>query len=160
MFNYWVYAVVYMFISIIIGQFFIEDDLKLVYYMVSFLLYISLSNIYVSTKYYITLRNIPGIKGDRGDPGTEGQDGSNGVCIMSNKCGIVNCRKLIIDELTQKFPQYKTIRKKLSSNIELTLSQKTQLQKINTYIDILIPKCENYEHGLEQFKQIISKTIS
>ena len=40
MFNYWVYAVVYMFISIIIGQFFIEDDIKLVYYMISFLLYI------------------------------------------------------------------------------------------------------------------------
>ena len=160
MFNYWVYAVLYVFFSIIIGQFFIEQDLKLIYFMVMFLLYISLTNIYTSTKYYIKLRNLRGIKGDRGDPGDSGQKGSNGVCIMSNKCGLINCRKLIIDELKTRLPAYKAIRKKIHNNEELNGGDKLILEKVNSYIDILSPQCEQYEGGPEQFKVIIKDTIN
>ena len=159
-FNYWVYAVLYVFFSLIIGQFFIEDDIKLIYYMVMFLLYISLTNIYTSTKYYIKLRNTPGIKGDRGDPGLTGSAGSDGVCVMSNACGIVNCRKLIIDTLTKKIPDYKKIRRKQSSNIELNSNDKKKLEKINYYIDILLPKCETYDKGATEFVTIIENTIT
>ena len=156
--NYWVYAVFYTFITLIVGQFFIEENLKLVYYMVMFLLYISLTNIYVSAKYYIKLRNTPGIKGERGDPGPQGQSGSNGVCMMANNCNIANCRKLIVDELKKAFIDYKTIRRKLKKNIELNTKEKSQLKKINTYIDILIPQCEKSENA-RAFSEKIKDTI-
>ncbi len=157
--NYWVYAVLYIFFTIIIGQFYIEDDLKLLYYLVSFLLYICLTNVYTTVKYYIKLRNTPGVRGDRGDPGESGIKGSDGVCIMSNNCGIVNCRKLIIDKLTERIKGYKNIRKKLKTNVELNNTEKKIQKKVNNYIDILLPQCESSDKEADEFVKIIDKTL-
>jgi len=113
--------------------------------------------------YYIKMRNNPGIKGERGAPGISGQKGSDGVCSMAKNCGISNCRKLIIDTIADKFPEYKIIIKNQNNNIELNSKEKKQLKYINTYIDILIPQCETYDsdgNTIQQFKDVITKTIS
>lgn len=156
---YWLYSVLYIFLTIIISSLIIEQNLKLIFFLIMFLLYISIYNIFITFEYYIKLRNNPGIKGDRGDPGEPGQDGNNGVCTMAKGCGIANCRKLIVDELSNTFPEYKNIRKKISKSIELSPNEKKQLRQINTYIDILIPQCEQAD-DVASFKTIISNTIS
>ncbi len=156
---YWLYSVLYIFLTIIISSLIIEQNLKLIFFLIMFLLYISIYNIFITFDYYIKLRNNPGIKGDRGNPGDSGQNGNNGVCTMAKGCGIANCRKLIVDELSNTFPEYKNIRKKISKSIELSHNEKKQLRQINTYIDILIPQCEQAD-DVASFKTIISNTIS
>ena len=159
---YW-YSIFYFFISIIIGQLISDQNVKVIFYAVMFLLYISCYNIYITFNYYIKLRNNPGIKGDRGDPGDPGQRGSNGVCSMAKSCGITNCRKMIVETLKDKISEYKVILKKQKENIELSKKEKKILKQINVYIDILIPKCETFNdtnNPISNFKKIIDKTIS
>lgn len=158
---YW-YSIFYIFFTIIIGQLLVDPNLRIIFFLIMFLLYISCYNIYVTLKYYVKLRNNPGIKGERGDPGTSGQKGSDGVCSMAKNCGISNCRKLIKDTIANKFPEYKVIIKKQNKNIELNTKEKKQLQHINSYIDILIPQCETFdsENAINDFKLVIAKTIS
>lgn len=157
--NYWVYAVFYTFITIILGELIIEQDLKLMYYMVMFLLYICLTNIYVTFNYYVKLRNTKGIKGDRGDPGPQGQDGNNGVCVMAKNCSIANCRNLVIRELEKQLNDYKVIREKQRKQLKLNGTQKKQLRQINTYIDILVQQCESGDKGVDSFRKIIKTKL-
>ena len=161
---YWIYALFYMFLTFILGQLFIEENLKLLFFLVMFLLYVSLNNIYFSTKYYMKLRNTPGIKGERGDPGRQGQDGSNGVCTIAKDCGIANCRMLIGEYLQDKFTEYKTIIKKIDTNQALDSGQKKIYSHMNSYIDMLVPQCESFETSsgndkITEFKKIIDNTI-
>ena len=160
---YW-YSIFYVFFTIIIGQLIADKNVKVVYFAVMFLLYISCYNIYITFKYYVKLRNNPGIKGDRGDPGDPGQKGSDGVCSMAKNCGISNCRKLIKDTIASTFPEYKVILNKQSKNLELNSKEKKQLRHINTYIDILIPQCEVFDPDgndpIEEFRKIIKNTIT
>jgi hypothetical protein len=160
---YW-YSIFYIFLTIIIGQLLIDQKLKIIFFLVMFLLYVSCYNIYITFQYYIKLRNNPGIKGDRGDPGGRGTLGSDGVCSMAKNCGISNCRKLITDTISDKIPDYNVIRKKQRKNIELNSKEKKQLGHINQYIDILIPQCESYNsttgNSIDEFKNIVKKTIS
>ena len=44
-------------------------------------------------------------------------------------------------------------------NLELSSNEKKQLRQINTYIDILIPQCEQAE-SISSFRRVISNTIS
>lgn len=163
---YWVFMTLYVFLTIIMAQFLIDEqkELKILFYMIMLLLFISFNNIYFSIKYYIKLRTNKGIKGDTGDPGDSGQDGSNGVCIMSKGCGIINCRKLINDELLKRFPDYKKIKEQVDNNIKLNDFDQKIYNKLNNYINILIPKCENYESeesgdSINEFRKIIEKTL-
>ena len=64
--------------------------------------------------------------------------------VRPKGCGIAHCRRLIVDELQKIFPEYIKKRKLLKS---FKLKEKTE-PKINRYIDILIPKCENYESSV------------
>lgn len=166
--NFWTwFSIIYVFLAVTIAQLFIDENLRLVFLMIMFLLYVSLYNVYFSIKYYIKIRNEPGIKGDRGDPGVPGQDGTDGVCAMAKSCGIASCRKLIVDELKTIFPEYIDIRKKLQNSEELNPLEKKQNRQINTYIDILIPQCENFEKitdstgdaTVDSFRKIIKSTI-
>lgn len=160
---YW-YSIFYVFFTIIIGQLITDKNIKAVFFGVMFLLYISCYNIFITFKYYVKLRNNPGIKGDRGDPGDSGQKGSDGVCSMAKNCGISNCRKLIKDTIADTFPEYKVILNKQSKNLELNTKEKKQLRHINTYIDILIPQCEVFDPDssdpIEEFRRIIKNTIT
>ena len=166
--NFWTwFSIFYVFAAVTIAQLFIDENLRLVFLMIMFLLYVSLYNVYFSIKYYIKIRNEPGIKGDRGDPGGSGQEGTDGVCAMAKSCGIASCRKLIVDELKTIFPEYIDIRKKLQKSEELNPLEKKQNRQINTYIDILIPQCENFEKSsdgtddttVDSFREIINSTI-
>ena len=163
--NFWTwFSIFYVFAAVTIAQLFIDENLRLVFLMIMFLLYVSLYNVYFSIKYYIKIRNEPGIKGDRGDPGGSGQEGTDGVCAMAKSCGIASCRKLIVDELKTILPEYIDIRKKLQKSEELNPLEKKQNRQINTYIDILIPQCENFENSsdgttVDSFREIIKSTI-
>ena len=164
--NYWIFATFYTFITIIISQLVISPNIRLVFYLAMTLLFVSLNNIFFSVLYYIKLRNSKGIKGDRGDPGQGGQDGSNGVCLMSKNCGIVNCRELIVEELEKHFPEYVTINEKINTNLELDDTENSKKKKMEDYINILLPKCNNYDiddsnelNDLDGFIDIINATI-
>lgn len=158
--NTWTwFSLFYLFIVITISLLFIEEKLRVVFMLIMFLLYVSIYNIHFNIKYYIKIRNEPGIKGDRGNMGGQGPGGSDGVCTMAKSCGIASCRKLIVDELKKIFPEYKVIRTKLSQQNELNSREKRQLKQINTYIDILIPKCENFQEGVTKFKEIIKNSL-
>ena len=76
-------ALTIVFLSIIINKFIVDPQLQYIYWLVVFLLFVSVSNIYMTMYYYVKLRNEPGIKGERGDPGEKGQVGSNGVCEIN-----------------------------------------------------------------------------
>ena len=158
---YWIYAIIYIFLTIIVGQLVIEQNLKLIYYLIMLLLYISFNNIYFSIIYYIKLRNHKGIKGDRGLPGLTGEPGSNGTCVMSTTCGVANCRGLIEDTLAAHFSEYKKIQEKIKENVKLDRKEEKILSHMNKYISILMPKCESYdeENAVEAFKLIIEDTI-
>jgi hypothetical protein len=156
------FSLVYVFFAVTISYLFIEENLRLVFMLIMLLLYVSIYNVYFSIKYYYRIRNEPGMKGDRGDPGQSGQGGSDGVCAMAKSCGIANCRKLIIDEMKREFPEYALIRQKLAKNEQLNKNESRQNKQINSYIDMLIPKCENFEANgdtLDEFREIIRKTI-
>lgn len=159
---YWVFTTLYTFLSIIIGQIVIEQNLRILYYLTMLLLFVSLNNVYYSGIYYIKLRNHRGIKGDRGEPGDPGQDGTDGVCLMSATCGIVNCRNMITDELENKYLDYKNINRKVSDNLKLDANETEIKSTMDKYINILIPQCEKYDssNGIDDFKTIIAKTIA
>jgi len=164
--DYWTwFSIIYVFAAVTISQLFVEEKLRLIFMLIMLLLYVSIYNVYFSIRYYKKIRNEPGIKGDRGDPGDPGQKGSDGVCAMAKGCGIANCRKLIVDELKVRFPEYALIRDKLNKNKELNSKEKKQNRQINSYIDILVPKCELFEakdpgNTIKEFTKIIEKTIA
>ena len=149
----------YFFLAIIVSQFIVDKNIKIAYWLMLFLLHISLSNIYMSTYFYIKLRETPGIKGQRGDPGEMGSNGSNGVCVVSPSCGIANCRDLIDKELVKQVPEYGTIRNKISGSIMLTDDEKRILSKLNDFIDILIPVCESGKMTKSEFVSHIKNSL-
>jgi len=149
----------YFFLAIIVSQFIADRNIKIAYWLMLFLLHISLSNIYMSTYFYIKLRETPGIKGERGDPGEMGSNGSNGVCVVSPSCGIANCRDLIDKEMVKQVPEYGTIRNKISGSIMLTDDEKRILSKLNDFIDILIPVCESGKMTKSEFVSHIKNSL-
>ena len=149
----------YFFLAIIVSQFIEDRNIKIAYWLMLFLLHISLSNIYMSTYFYIKLRETPGIKGPRGDPGEMGSNGSNGVCVVSPSCGIANCRDLIDKEMVKQVPEYGTIRNKISGSIMLTDDEKRILSKLNDFIDILIPVCESGKMTKSEFVSHIKNSL-
>ena len=158
--NY-VLPLIYLLFSVIISHLFIGGDrnVNLIYYMIMFLLYLSIYNIKSSFDYYVKLRNYKGLRGDRGDPGAIGSPGVDGTCIMSKGCGLLNCRKLILDELLKKYPDLEPINNKVESNIMLNPSEKRKYDMISNYIDILLPQCNEYDDGVDEFRKLIAKTL-
>ena len=152
-------SIFYFFLAIIVSQFIADRNIKIAYWLMLFLLHISLSNIYMSTYFYIKLRETPGIKGERGDPGEMGSNGSNGVCVVSPSCGIANCRDLIDKEMVKQVPEYGTIRNKISGSIMLTDDEKRILSKLNDFIDILIPVCESGKMTKSEFVSHIKNSL-
>ncbi len=156
---YTIGSLFYFFIAIIVSQFIKDPNLKIAYWLMLFLLHISLSNIYMSTYFYIKLRETPGIKGERGDPGEKGPDGSNGVCVISPSCGIANCRDLIDKELVKDIPEYAKIRNKISKSIMLNDDEKRILSKLNDFTDLLIPMCESGKMTKSEFVTHIKNSL-
>ena len=84
-----------VFLGIIIGQTINDIQLKLCYWLILFLFFITVTNIYITLHFYKKLREDPGIKGPRGDPGESGPKGSDGVCSLSTSCNINDCKGYI-----------------------------------------------------------------
>ena len=114
-----------------------------------------------SFKYYIKIRNEPGIKGERGDPGERGQVGSNGVCEINTGCGAIqNCRSLIEEELERLMPEYATVLKKRDvEKRELNSKDNSVLRQVNGYISILEPKCKSGRYTVEEMKKLIEDSF-
>ena len=130
---------------------FIEGSkLKIMYWLVVTLLFISVFNIYLTTKYYIKLRNEPGIRGERGDPGLQGDKGSKGVCVINTQCmGTEDCRDLIdrkILDLSEKYisSEYPDIVKKRDDGIKLNSREKDIYDKVNNLASIMESKCDKF----------------
>jgi len=150
-----------IFISIIISKFIVNPELQYIYWLVAFLLFISVSNIYMTIHYYVKLRNDPGIKGERGDSGEKGQSGSNGVCEINTSCdAIQDCRGLIEDRLMEKMPEFRAVRQKRDKDVEtLDARDNSILRQVNGYISILEPKCKSGRYTLEEMTKLIDDSF-
>lgn len=137
-------------IAILLSSFIEGSKLKIMYWLVVTLLFISVFNIYLTTKYYIKLRNEPGIRGERGDPGLQGDKGSRGVCVIDTKCmGTEDCRDLIdrkILDLSEKYisSEYPEIVKKRDDGIKLNSREKDIYDKVNNLASIMESKCDKF----------------
>lgn len=150
----------FLFATIIASQFVKGVKLKFIYWMIMILLLITLINIYLTVKYYIHVRDNPGIKGARGDPGNPGPKGSMGVCKISKSCRqVFDCKSLIQEKLQENSASYAKIIKKLNRNELLNQPEKTSLTKVNEFIDILAQRCEtmNKEQLLEELELSLEK---
>lgn len=141
--------------SFVLNQFIEDVTLRLCFWLLVLLLFITFSNIYMSFYYYKKLREEDGLQGPRGDPGKKGPIGSNGVCKLSTSCGISNCRKVIEREFSNIFPEYQKIREKIDRNIILNDTDKKILAKINGKVDVLIPVCESGNYNKTEFLEHI-----
>ncbi len=154
-------ALTIVFLSIIINKFIVDPQLQYIYWLVVFLLFVSVSNIYMTIYYYTKLRNEPGIKGERGDPGGKGQVGSNGVCEINTGCGAIeNCRDLIEEELLTLMPEYANVLKKRDEEKkELNAKDNSILRQVNGYVGLLEPKCKSGRYTVEEMKKLIADSF-
>lgn len=153
-------ALTIVFLSIIINKFIIDPQLQYIYWLVVFLLFVSVSNIYMTMYYYVKLRNEPGIKGERGDPGEKGQVGSNGVCEINTGCdALQNCKDLIKNELQVLMPEYKMVLDKQGTGEELNAKDNSVLRQVNGYVSLLEPKCKSGRYTLEEMKELITDSF-
>lgn len=153
-------ALTIVFLSIIINKFIIDPQLQYIYWLVVFLLFVSVSNIYMTLHYYVKLRNEPGIKGERGNPGEKGQVGSNGVCEINTGCSALqNCKDLIKNELQVLMPEYKMVLDKQGTGEELNAKDNSVLRQVNGYVSLLEPKCKSGRYTLEEMKELIADSF-
>ena len=159
--NY-IFPLIYLIFCVVISQLFVGKDKhdNMIYYMIMFLLYLSIYNIKTSINYYINLRNNKGLRGDRGKPGDIGLKGTDGSCINTEGCGLMNCRKLISDEISKDNDDYNEIQEKIENNEKLTPDEKGRNDTFTNYIDILLPICENYDKGVDEFRKEIRKSLN
>jgi hypothetical protein len=153
-------VLILLFIVCLIASFYISDtNLKLCYWLIIILLYVVIINIYITITYYMKIRNEPGVKGPRGESGESGITGSDGVCKLSTECGISNCRKIIEKELINIFPEYNRITDKLKRNLVISNSEKKTINQINSYIDMLVPICENGKLSKAELIKYINDSV-
>ena len=152
-------SVVGFFITIIISQFIEDYNLKVAYWLMLFLLYISYANIYMSSYFYSKLRSQPGKQGPRGSPGTQGANGSDGVCDITPNCNIVNCKDLIEKTLKEAYPEYAKIVSKMDESFQLTGEETRMIEQMNQYIDLLTPVCNSTKKTKDQFVSYIKDSI-
>ena len=149
MYFYSFIAVLFL-IAILLSSFVEGGKLKIMYWLVVTLLFVSVFNIYLTTKYYVKLRNDPGIRGERGDPGLKGDKGSRGVCVINTKCmGTEDCRDLIdrkILDMSGKYisTEYPEIVKKRNDGIKLNSREQGIYDKVNDMADIIETKCDKF----------------
>ena len=136
-----------------------DDKLTTSYWLIIFLGYLSVFNIYLSVNYYIKLRNEKGTPGGVGPQGDDGPNGYRGTCSLSEQCGIQNCRPQILGIVFDKF-----------SNIPLqecikditkceSLSDRQKAIPINKLVNNLVDECKNSDRSEEEFMKKIQPSI-
>ena len=156
-----VIAIIIVFVAIIIGQFIVNPTLQPVYWMLVFLLFVSVANIYMTFYYYIKLRNEPGIKGERGSPGLQGEGGGKGVCVINTQCDSIQlCDQFIKEHLKELLPEYEKVLDKQNNSQLLNNRDRSILSQIQTYTGILKPKCESGKYSKEEMKTLIENSFN
>lgn len=153
-------TIIFFFIAIIVSQFILDPNLKIAYWLMLLLVYISLSNIYLSVYFYLKLRANPGIRGERGDQGEQGPRGSDGVCIVQPECGIVDYNRMIKDLLRTLDANYDSILTKETNGIVLNGDEKQIKGSIEDYIHSIQTVAQEEKWTLENLKSHINKTFS
>lgn len=154
-------TIVVIFVGLIIGKFIVNPSLQSIYWLLMFLLFVSILNIYTSIHYYVKLRTEPGIQGDRGDPGDQGEDGNQGTCVINTQCNAIqNCRDFLQEELGKIVPEYKGILEKENNSISLNDEDEDMIRKMNHYINILEPKCKSGLYTKEELRQKIVESFN
>ncbi len=135
-----------------------DDNLKTSYWLIIFLGYLSVFNIYLSVNYYIKLRNEKGIPGGIGPHGDPGPKGYRGTCSLSEQCGIQNCRPKIMGLVVDTFPD---IPKKCIEDITNceSPSLKQRAIPINKLVDNLVDECKNSDRSEDDFMRQIRPRI-
>ena len=153
-------TIFFFFISIIISQFIIDPNLKIAYCLMLLLVYISLSNIYMSFYFYNKLRAQPGLRGERGNSGELGARGSDGVCIVQPECGIIDYNKMIKDLLRTLDTNYDSILTKDTNGIMLEDEEKQIKSSIEDYVHSIQTLAENEKWPLPKLKEQIKTTFN
>jgi hypothetical protein len=138
----WTLLLIIVFITSMIFSFTIEEKtLKICFWLVMFLLGLTLFNIILSIQYYIELRNDPGLKGPRGPAGRKGPKGMPGVCSVDVECGTEKCRERILKALQAAYPE---IDPGCLANANQCLSndQKEKVGVLTKEVDKLEAKCK------------------
>jgi len=156
----WTVLLIIIFLITLIFSFSIEDGtLKICYWLVVFLLGLTIFNIILSVSYYVKLRNDPGIKGPRGPPGRKGPKGIPGMCAMEDECGRDSCRSKIEDAVKLSFPD---IDEKCLKNLDQCQSpdQREQISIISRQIDTLEKLCRQSTDPVSIFVSGIKPQIA
>lgn len=148
---YWTLLIIVIFVISLIFSLTIEEKtLKICFWLVMFLLGLTIFNIILSIQYYIELRNDPGIKGPRGPPGRKGPKGSPGICSVDTECGTEKCRERIIQSLQTAYPE---LEPKCLADINQCMSNdmKEKVGILNKEIDKLESKCKKSSDPVNVF---------
>lgn len=149
-----------VFAAIILSRFIIDPGLQALYWLIVFLLTVTVGNIYMTFHYYIKLRNEPGVRGERGDPGPKGQLGSNGVCSIDTSCGsIQNCSDFIEEIFMEELPEYRRVVDKRNRDIKLNPEDLKILTQVNQYFDTLKAACESGRYSQPELRAKIKKSL-
>jgi hypothetical protein len=149
-----------VFAAIILSRFIVDRGLQALYWLIVFLLTVTVGNIYMTFHYYIKLRNEPGTRGERGDPGPKGQVGSNGVCTIDTSCGsIQNCSDFIEEIFMEELPEYRRVVEKRNRDIKLNPQDLKILSQVNQYFDALKVACETGRYTQPELRAKIKKSL-
>ena len=154
----WTLLLIVVFIISLLVSFTIEDKtLKICYWLVVFLLALTIFNIILSVQYYIDLRNQEGIRGPRGPQGRKGPQGSPGVCGLADKCGLDNCEGRIYDVVLAAYPE---VNPECLKDIKMCESYDQEKVKIiKNEVDKLVKKCESSKDPMNVFLKKIRPQI-
>lgn len=154
-------TIIFFFIAIIISQFILDPNLRIAYWLMLLLIYVSFSNIMLSTYFYVKLRAQPGLQGERGSIGEKGPHGSDGVCIVQPECGPVQNKynTIIQEEIRKKNKDYDDIITKNEKGIMLNDSDKKLKQVIDDFINKIQFKAEEENWKLIDIKNTINSTF-
>jgi hypothetical protein len=156
---FWTLLLIIIFVITLMFSFTIEEGtLKICYWLVVFLLGLTIFNIILSVSYYIKLRNDPGVKGPRGPPGRQGPRGIPGTCSISDECNKDYCRTKIEDAVKLAFPE---IDGACLSDVQQCMSpdQKEQVMVLKKQIDTLESQCKKSKEPVSSFINKIKPQI-
>ena len=135
-----------------------DDKLTTSYWLIIFLGYLSVFNIYLSVNYYIKLRNEKGTPGGVGPQGDDGPNGYRGTCSLSEQCGIQNCRPKIQEIVFKEFGNISPECIKDITKCE-KISDRQKAIPINKLVNNLVDECKTSDRSEEAFMRQIQPKI-
>lgn len=151
--------IILIFIVFIVINFFITDPkMKLAYWFVVGLLFLTIMNIYMSVIYYIKLREDPGEPGPRGPKGQRGPEGDIGKCTFSETCGIQNCSEKIYGIGNKYYPDINI--ECLKDTKKCSNEERERAIPVSNVLKTLISECESTQRSEDDFIRKITPLIA